>query len=77
MAGEWADPRMDDDQVCQATNRIVKAAWENGNMKLWKWYFSEGTPTYVKCPFNKEFLFAVVDFVDLWEGCCEKVNYAR
>ena len=77
MAGEQAEPPMDNNQVCQAINRIVKIAWENRNMKLWRCYFPEGTPGHAKCPSNKEFLFAVVDFVDLWEGCCEEVNYAR
>lgn len=76
-AGALANPPMDNDQVCQAIARGIKYAWDNRNSKLWKCYFPDGTPGSAECPSNREFLFAVVDFVDLWEGCCEEVDYAR
>ena len=76
-AGILADPPMDSDQVCQAITRVIRNAWDNRNIKVWKYYFPEGTPGYGECPSNRQFLFAVVDFVELWEGCCEEVNYAR
>ena len=75
IVGEQVDPPMSDDQVCQAINRVVKHAWENRNMKIWRYYFPEGTPGHAECPSNKEFLIAIVDFVELWQGCCEEVNY--
>ena len=76
-AGALADPPMDNDQVCQAIDRAVKNAWQNRNLKIWNCYFPEGTPGYAECPSNRQFLCAVADFVDLWEGYCEEVNYAR
>ena len=76
-AGSCADPPMGNDQVYQAINRVVRGAWENRNMKIWKCYFPEGTPGYTDCPSNWEFLFAIADFVELWQGYCEEVNYAK
>ena len=75
VAGKLAMPPMSDDQVYQAINRVVRLAWENRDMKIWQCYFPEGTPGYGRCPTNREFLFAIVDFVELWQGCCEEVNY--
>ena len=75
IVGEQVEPPMSDDQVCQAINRVVKHAWENRNMKIWRYYFPEGTRGHAECPSNKEFLIAIVDFVELWQGCCEEVNY--
>ena len=75
VAGNHAVPPMSDEQVYQAINRVVRYAWENRNMKIWKCYFPEGTRGYEECPSNREFLFAIVDFVELWQGCCEEVNY--
>ena len=75
IAGNHAVPPMSDEQVYQAINRVVRYAWENRNMKIWQCYFPEGTQGYMECPSNREFLFAIVDFVELWRGCCEEVNY--
>ena len=75
IVGEQVDPPMNDNQVWQAINRVVKHAWENRNMKIWQCYFPEGTQGHAECPSNKEFLIAIVDFVELWQGCCEEVNY--
>jgi len=75
VAGNHALPPMSDEQVYQAINRVVRYAWENRNMKVWQCYFPEGTPGYEECPSNREFLFAIADFVELWMGCCEEVNY--
>ena len=75
VAGKHAVPPMSDEQVYQAINRVVRYAWENRNMKIWQCYFPEGTQGHAECPSNREFLFAIVDFVGLWQGCCEEVNY--
>lgn len=74
-AGALADPPMDNDQVYQAISRGIRNAWETRNESVWCCYFPEGTPGYGECPSNRDFLFAVVDFVELWQGCCEEVNY--
>ena len=74
-AGAFANPPMNDEQVYQAIKRAIRQAWDNRNMRIWRCYFPESTPGYAECPSNREFLFAVVDFVELWQGCCEEVNY--
>ena len=74
-AGALADPPMDNDQVYQAISRGIRNAWETRNERVWQCYFPEGSPGNAECPSNRDFLFAVVDFVELWQGCCEEVNY--
>lgn len=74
-AGELKDPPLNNDQVYQAIHRGVQHAWENRNMRIWKCYFPKGTQGHAACPSNREFLFAIVDFVELWQGFCEEVNY--
>lgn len=74
-AGALANPPMDNEQVYQAISRVIRNAWELRNEHIWRCYFPEGSPGNTECPSNREFLFAVVDFVELWEGCCEEVNY--
>lgn len=74
--GNRANPPMGSEQVCQAISRLIQNAWKNRNMKIWQCYFPEGTHGYTACPTNREFLFAIADFVELWQGCCEEVNYA-
>lgn len=75
-AGILADPPMDDKQVDQAIRRAIRIAWVGRNEYIWKCYFPEGKTGRTECPSNRDFLMAVVDFVELWQGCCEEVNYA-
>jgi len=74
-AGMLADPPMGNDQVYQTVARGVRHAWENRDEKIWRCYFPKGTAGSASCPSNRDFLFAVADFVEPWEGCCEEVNY--
>ena len=76
-AGTMADPPMDNEQVYQAISRGIHNAWDNRDERIWQCYFPKGTPGHAACPSNRDFLFAIVDFVELWEGCCEEVNYAK
>ena len=66
-----------DRQVETAIRRAIQAAWKNREEKLWACYFPVGREGRTKCPSNKVFLMAVVDFVILWQGCCEEVNYGK
>ena len=75
-AGILSDPPMDNEQVDQAIRRAIKAAWNNRNEKMWKYYFPESSSGKMTCPSNRDFLTAVADFVELWQGFCEEVNYA-
>lgn len=53
----------------------IKAAWKNRVDQLWEYYFPDGFPGSRSCPSNRDYLMAIVDFVDLWKACCEEVNY--
>lgn len=64
-------------QVEQAIRRAIKLAWKNRDEKIWACYFPTGAAGRITCPSNREFLMAVVDFVVLWKGCCEEVNYGK
>lgn len=75
-AGRENDPEAEDDQVEQAIRHAIKSAWKDRDEEVWRYYFPIGKPGRYRCPSNKEFLFAVVDFVVLWKACCEEVNYA-
>lgn len=66
-----------DRQVETAIRRAIQAAWKNRDEKLWAYYFPIGREGRTKCPSNKVFLMAVVDFVILWQGFCEEVNYGK
>lgn len=76
-AGIQADPPMDSDQVEQAIRRAIKSAWNDRNEDKWNCYFPVGRTGRDECPSNRDFLMAVVDFIELWQGCCEEVNYVR
>jgi len=76
-AGALAEPSMDSDQVCRAISRSIQKAWAQRNHKIWRCYFPEGTPGCDQCPSNRDFLFGIVDFVELWQDLCEEVDYAK
>lgn len=63
--------------VENAIRRVIQIAWDNRNEAIWQCYFPVGEAGRTECPSNKVFLAAIVDFVELWKGCCEEVNYAK
>lgn len=73
--GLLRNPAAGEKDVDQSISFSVKTAWKNRNAQLWEYYFPEGCPGSRKCPANREFLMAFVDFVELWKGLCEEVNY--
>ena len=75
--GLMAGTEAGEDQVEQAIRSAIKTAWKDRDERIWEVYFPAGKPGRTQCPSNKEFLMAVVDFVILWEGFCEEVNYER
>lgn len=68
-------PPAGQDQVEQSIRFSVRKAWNNRIVELWHYYFPEGCPGCDKCPTNRDYLMAIVDFVRLWKACCEEVNY--
>ena len=75
--GQLREPPAGEKQVEQAIRFGVKTAWQNRNAQVWEYYFPEGTVGNTECPSNRDFLMAIVDFVELWKGCCEEVSYER
>ena len=71
------DPISSEKQVEQAIRCVIRKAWNNRDAEIWECYFPIGRVGRTECPTNREFLMAVVDFVELWEGFCEEVNYGK
>lgn len=73
--GLLRDPSAGEKQVEQSIRFGVKTAWKARNRQTWSYYFPDGTVGSDRCPSNRDFLMAIVDFVELWKGCCEEVCY--
>ena len=68
-------PPAGQEQVEQSLRFGIRFAWKNRILAIWECYFPEGCPGNRSCPSNRDFLMAIVDFVELWEACCEEVCY--
>ena len=77
MVGKRRSTVAGEDQVRVAINAAIHKAWSQRNEELWRYYFPVGTAGVTRCPTNKEFLMAIVDFVETWRGCCEEVAYEK
>lgn len=75
--GLITNPTAGEKQVEQSIRSAVKKAWNSRDEKVWSCYFPIGRAGRTDCPTNREFLMAVVDFVELWEGFCEEVKYGK
>ena len=75
--GLLRNPPAGQDQVEQSIRFGIRTAWKTRNEEIWECYFPKGYPGSDICPPNREFLMAVVDFVQLWKACCEEVCYER
>ncbi len=76
-AGLLSGSTAEDKQVEQAIRKAIQIAWKDRDEEIWSCYFPAGRPGRSECPSNKEFLMAVVDFIELWKAFCEEVNYGR
>ena len=70
-------PPAGQDQVEQSIRFSIRKAWKARSDELWNYYFPEGCPGHGKCPSNRDYLMAIVDFVELWQGCCEEIEYEQ
>lgn len=71
--GQRRDPAAGPDQVDQSIRFGVRFAWKRRNAEVWECYFPRGCTGSNACPPNKDFLMAVIDFVELWKACREEV----
>lgn len=76
-AGFLTGSSADDDQVEQAIRNVIHNAWKERDETIWRCYFPIGRAGRSRCPTNKEFLMAVVDFIQLWKAFCEEINYGQ
>lgn len=76
-AGVLSSHRCGEKSVESAIRRAIQYAWDNRDERIWECYFPTGNPGRTECPSNRVFLMAIVDFVELWKGFCEEVNYGR
>lgn len=73
--GLMRSPPAGQNQVEQAVRFGIHTAWGRRNPQLWAYYFPEEDQGSMKCPSNRDFMMAIVDFVELWKACCEEVCY--
>lgn len=71
------DPPAEEDQVENAMRKVIMDAWSNRDPEIWECYFPIGETGKTECPSNREFLFAIVDYVELWKAFCEEVNHGK
>lgn len=76
-AGELPNSTFDARSVESAIRRAIKHAWDERDEDVWQYYFTTGCSGRTRCPSNKVFLFAVVDFVELWAGFCGEDVYEK
>lgn len=77
VVGQLRKPPAGQEQVEQSIRFSIRKAWRGRVDELWTYYFPEGSSGYKKCPSNRDYLMAIVDFVKLWKGCCEEVRYEQ
>lgn len=70
-------PVADQDEVEQSLRFSIKNAFKTRCIQLWNYYFPEGCAGSKTCPSNRDYLMAIVDFIELWQGCCEEVSYEQ
>lgn len=75
--GAMHKPMVGEKPVENAIRRVIQIAWDHRDERIWQCYFQTGTAGRTECPSNKVFLMAIVDFVEMWKGFCEEVNYGK
>lgn len=64
-------------QVEKAISRVIAEAWNNRDESVWRCYFPVREDGDIDRPSNAEFISRIARFVELWQGCCEEVEYER
>lgn len=71
------DPEIGEFQIEQAIRSAITEAWKDRDEDVWSYYFPLDKNGNVKKPTNSEFISRIARFMELWQGCCKEVNYAR
>lgn len=75
--GLLSEPFASDEHVEQSIRKVIQEAWGHRDDEIWKCYFPVGKVGREECPSNRDFLMAIVDFVEMWKGFCEEVNNGK
>lgn len=75
--GLMGEDHAGEDQVSQAIREAIQEAWGDRDEDIWACYFPIGAPGRTRCPTNKQFLMALVDYVKIWKAFCGEVNYEK
>lgn len=67
----------DSRRVEQSIRRSIKEAWCDHDEEAWNIVFFGTKAGTKEKPSNGEFIAGVAWFVELWQGCCKEVAYAR
>lgn len=70
------DGTADSERVDQAIRRAIADAWQNRDEEAWCFLFPGIRKKRMSRPSNGDFIARVVWFIELWQGCCEEVQYA-
>lgn len=76
-AARMSGVETDVERVEKNIRQAIRKCWKEREQEMWCCYFTAKRMKSRKCPTNKEFLIAIKDFVVMWQGCCEEVNYER
>ena len=67
----------DDERVEQSIRRSITDAWKNRDDEIWSIYFPQMKNGKLYKPSNGDFIAYIAWFVELWQGCCKEVSYAK
>lgn len=70
--GLMRKPPAGQNQVESAVRFGIHTAWGRRNPQLWVYYFPEEDQESMERPSSRDFMMAIVDFVELWKACCEE-----
>lgn len=71
------DGTEDSDRIEQAIRRAIAEAWKARDDEVWSMLFPRAEDGSIEKPSNRDFISRVAWFVELWQGCCKEVAYAR
>ena len=67
----------DSKRIEQSIRRSITDAWEDHDEEVWSIYFPKTKKGKSGKPTNGDFIAYIAWFVELWQGCCKEVSYAK
>lgn len=60
-----------EDIIAASIHRVIKAAWERGDLTLWETYLPAANVNKNGPPTNSEVIAGLARIVELWQGCSD------